>query len=125
MKVILKRKIEYVKSEDVDYIEDGVAYLVSGKSFSSLFIHTGSFSENTRDGSSGTYVLQKLSIEAKHNDAFSLVIGKPIIFRLPLSDGRTLLFGGKGTEPQLSSHSDDLSVMKAGYERHHHTAEFT
>jgi hypothetical protein len=125
MKILIKYRIEYIRSSDVQSIENGTATLVSGKSWKTMKIHSGELTEAVKNADAGQYWLQNLKFEAPVNSDFHAECIQPLIFRLKLSDGRTVLFGDKSREGELASYNNDLSIINANYERQSTTPQFS
>lgn len=125
MKILIKYRIEYIRSADVESIENGTATLVSGKSWKTMKIYSGELTESVKESSAGKYWLQNLEFEGPVNNDFHAECIQPLIFKLQLSDGRTVLFGDKAREGDLASYTNDLSVINANYERQSTAPQFS
>jgi hypothetical protein len=124
-KILICDKIEYIPSTYVTSIDGEDVVLNEGKSFSSLELQSGKFTEETQNGDGGDLATQKLNVDTDILLSESVLLkNMPHIFRLYFSDGETKIWGSLNNPVSCHSMTRTKSNTSFSFERKSNISEF-
>lgn len=117
MKKFVCSKVRFIEERYVTSIAAGIAVLATGKKWEIINFRNASISEELSNSFSGQLIIQILRLEGELSTEIANRLMLPLIFKLTLSDGRTMLWGDKKVRCKLKSGTLQIAQGAISFER--------